>query len=113
MSEDMKPECQKDAENKTGDRIALSTSQSLHSAPFIGLRNTLPSDIDIISSIVDQLMNFTSRFRAAGGNFEIELALREALVNAVVHGNQKQSQKRVYVNCRCKSNGEVSITVEE
>ena len=114
MSEEMKAECQLKSEEMTLTRTASAASQSLCSARFVGLRNTLPSDIEIVSPFIDQLMRFISRFRAGDqDNFGIELALREALVNAVVHGNQKSPQKRVYVNCRCTAHGEVSITVED
>jgi len=41
------------------------------------------------------------------------MALREALVNAIVHGNQQDSRKWVYVACRCTTDGEVSITVRD
>jgi serine/threonine-protein kinase RsbW len=98
----------------TQARVASTASQSFYSAPFIGLRNTLPSDVDIISPFIDQLMSFISRFRVGdGNNFEIELALREALLNAIVHGNQNDPRKRVYVNCRCTTDGQVSITVAD
>ena len=40
-------------------------------------------------------------------------ALREALANAVIHGNGENSYKRVYVDCRCYLDGEVSITVRD
>jgi len=39
--------------------------------------------------------------------------LREALVNAIVHGNQQDPHKRVHVKCRRTADGEVSITVED
>ena len=114
MSEEMTAKCPLDAEDVTHARVASPFSHSSHSAPFIGLRNTLPSDVDIISPFIDQLMSFISRFRMAdGNNFEIELALREALVNAIVHGNQNDPRKLVYVNCRCTTDGRVSITVED
>src|SRR5215469_5942130 len=114
MSEEMKAEVQPGTEDMTPAPVASPASQSFYSAPFVGLRNTLPSDVDIISPFIDQLMSFISRFRGAdGNNFEIELALREALVNAVVHGNQNDPRKRVYVNCRCTTDGHVSITVED
>ena len=41
------------------------------------------------------------------------MALREALANAVIHGNGENSCKRVYVRCRCYMDGEVSITVRD
>jgi len=95
-------------------KSANNASQSYRSASFVNLRNTIPSHIDIVSPFADQLMRFISRFRVADeNNFEIELALREALVNAVVHGNQENPRKRVHVSCRCTTDGEVSITVED
>jgi serine/threonine-protein kinase RsbW len=41
------------------------------------------------------------------------MALHEALANAVIHGNGENSGKRVYVDCRCYMDGEVSITVRD
>lgn len=114
MLEEMKAQCQLDAEDMSQARVASPALKPFESVPFVGLRNTLPSDVDSISSFIDQVMTFISKFRAVGQpNFEIELALREARVNAVVHGNQKQPQKRVRVNCRCTAEGEVSITVQD
>jgi serine/threonine-protein kinase RsbW len=81
-------------------------SQPSRSASFVELRNTLPSHVDIVSPFVDQLMRFISRFRGPDeSNAEIDLALREALVNAIVHGNQNDPRKRVYVSCRCTRDG--------
>jgi serine/threonine-protein kinase RsbW len=41
------------------------------------------------------------------------MALHEALANAVIHGNGENSSRRVYVECRCYMDGEVSITVRD
>ncbi len=41
------------------------------------------------------------------------MALHEALANAVIHGNGENSCKRIYVECRCYLDGEVSITVRD
>jgi anti-sigma regulatory factor (Ser/Thr protein kinase) len=41
------------------------------------------------------------------------MALREALANAVIHGNEENSRKRVYIKARCYIDGEVSITVQD
>jgi serine/threonine-protein kinase RsbW len=95
-------------------KVATPVSQSFHSAPYVELRNSLPTHVDLNSPFVDELMRFIARFRvSAGNNSEIELALREALVNAMVHGNQQDPHKRVYVKCRCAADGEVSLTVED
>jgi serine/threonine-protein kinase RsbW len=44
---------------------------------------------------------------------DIARALREAIANSIVHGNQQDSRKCVYVECRCTTDGEVSITVRD
>jgi serine/threonine-protein kinase RsbW len=45
--------------------------------------------------------------------FAIKLAVEEALVNAIKHGNNMDRSKRVHVNCRvCTERFEVQITDE-
>ena len=81
---------------------------------FVELRQSLSSQIDAISPFVDQLMSFITKHRNNDGSeTEIEMALIEALENAVVHGNCEDPHKRVYVTCRCTAEGEVSITVQD
>jgi serine/threonine-protein kinase RsbW len=59
-------------------------------------------------------MRFIVNFRSADGSeTDIEMALHEALANAVIHGNGENSGRRVYVECRCYMDGEVSITVRD
>jgi len=85
-----------------------------HSAPFVELRQSLPSKVAAISPFADQLMHFILNFRSADGSeADIEMALHEALANAVIHGNGENSCKHVYVECRCYTDGEVSITVRD
>jgi serine/threonine-protein kinase RsbW len=82
--------------------------------PFAELKRTLPSRIPIISPFVEQVMCFVAKFRNRDGSeLDVETALREALANAIVHGNRQDSHKCVYVTCRCSADGEVSITVGE
>jgi len=88
--------------------------RTAHSAPFVQLRQSLPSRVAVVSPFVDQLMRFILNFRMADGSeIDIEMALHEALVNAVVHGNGENSCKSVDVTCRCYLDGEVSITVRD
>ena len=82
------------------------------SVPFIELRHSLRSDVSLISPLADQLMRFISRYRD-GDSFEIELALTEALANAIIHGNHEDPHKHAYVSCRCSTDGDVSITVQD
>lgn len=93
---------------------AISLSPAFHSVPFVELRQSLPSQIAIISPFVDQLMRFIARFRTPDGTeLNIEAALHEALANAVVHGNREDPGKIVSVACRCTTDGEVSLTVQD
>lgn len=85
-----------------------------HSLPFVEVRQSLPSKVAAISPFTDQLLRFILEFRSADGSeIDIEMALHEALANAVIHGNGENSGNRVYVTCRCYLGGEVSITVQD
>jgi serine/threonine-protein kinase RsbW len=85
-----------------------------HSAPFVELRQSLPSKVAAISPFTEQLMGFILNFRMGDGSeIDIEMAVLEALANAVIHGNGDGSCKSVYVTCRCYMDGEVAITVRD
>jgi len=43
---------------------------------------------------------------------DVEIALREALANAIIHGNHEDRLKHVHVTCRCEPD-EVSIAVKD
>jgi serine/threonine-protein kinase RsbW len=75
---------------------------------------SIRSVISAISPFVDKLMLLIKRCQCAqGGEIEVEVSLREALANAVVHGNHEDPDKHVYVVCRCTPDGEVSIVVSD
>jgi serine/threonine-protein kinase RsbW len=100
---------------------AMARTQSLsflprnaHSVPFVELRQSLPSTVAAIFPFTERLMRVILNFRRADGSeSDIEMALHEALANAVVHGTGENSCRRVYVSCRCYMDGEVSITVRD
>lgn len=96
----------------TTNRPGSCSSQSIPNGAFVELRNAAPSDRSVISPLVSQLLRFIAKYRD-GDNFEIELALSEALANAIVHGNHEDPQKCVYVSCRCSRDGGVSLTVQD
>jgi len=84
-----------------------------HRGPHIALECSLPSEVAAISPFVGWLMVL---FRKCGcvsqGESDVEIALREALANAIIHGNHENPQNYVYVRCRCKPD-EVSIVVKD
>jgi anti-sigma regulatory factor (Ser/Thr protein kinase) len=69
---------------------------------FVELRQSLPSQVEVISPFVDQLMRFIKRFpNGDGSELDIEIVIREALANAIIHGNHENPEKCVYVTSRC------------
>jgi serine/threonine-protein kinase RsbW len=70
--------------------------------------------IQAISPTVDRLMRLIEGSRCIPGKeFDVELALREALGNAVVHGNQEDPEKKVHIRCRCGPGEGISIIVTD
>lgn len=49
----------------------------------------------------------------AGNEFAVELALREALKNAVTHSNWRDPRKLVEVHCRCEQGKGVWLSVKD
>jgi serine/threonine-protein kinase RsbW len=104
-------------------RICLSCSSNLqdgfrmtiahdHRGPHIALECSLPSDVTAISPFVDKLMLLLSNCGCVPeGVSDVEIALREALANAIIHGNHEDPRKHVHVSCRCEPD-EVSIAVK-
>ena len=57
---------------------------------------SLPADVTAISPVVSWVMRLVSELEyAAGKEFEIEMALREALANAILHGCKGDPGKKV------------------
>jgi serine/threonine-protein kinase RsbW len=84
-------------------------SDLLHGGPCIETELSLRSEVAAISPFVDKLMFLIKRCRCAPGNeTDIEIALREALSNAVIHGNHEDPRKLVYVSCRCQAEEGIS-----
>ncbi len=74
----------------------------------------IPSEIEAISPLVDWLMQLIEQSRCAAGNEPaVELALREALNNAVLHGNQTDAHKLVEVCCCCEWGKGVWLIVKD
>jgi len=72
----------------------------------------MPSAIQAISPLVDRLMRLIEGSQCVPGEeFNVEMALREALENAVVHGNQEDPETKVHIRCRCGPGNEISIVV--
>ena len=74
----------------------------------------IPSEISAISPLVERLMRLIEGSHCiAGEGHAVQLALREALSNAVVHGNRLDAHKLVHVRCRCKVGKGLSLVVSD
>jgi serine/threonine-protein kinase RsbW len=72
------------------------------------------SEIKAISPLVERLMRLIEGSHCiTGEESAVELALREALSNAVVHGNRLDARKLVHVRCRCKVGEGISLIVSD
>ena len=79
---------------------------------ILEIASWIPSRIQAISPLVDRLMVLIEGSQCIPGEEpDVELALREALANAVVHGNEK-GQIKVHIRCWCGP-GEISIVVSD
>ena len=64
--------------------------------------STIPADVKLISPVVEGVMRIVGEMGcAAGKEFEVETALREALANAIVHGCGQDPTKKVqfWIGC--------------
>jgi len=90
-----------------------SVRSSHQGGPYIQVELSLRSEVSAISPFVDSLMRLIRRCRWVPGNEEdVEIALREAVANAVIHGNHQDPGKQVYVVCR-GGTGEVSFVIRD
>ena len=78
------------------------------------IQTWVPTKLDLISPLVDWLMNLIKAARCVQGNADfVELALREALSNAMIHGNRLEASKLVHVHCCCDCTGVFVIVSDQ
>ena len=91
----------------------LSVSASHRRLPSIELEYSLPSEVAAISSFIEKFIVLVTNCRCIpGSETDVEIALREALENAVVHGNRGDPRKHVSISCRCEPD-ELSIAIRD
>jgi serine/threonine-protein kinase RsbW len=74
----------------------------------------IPSEIKAITPLMERLMRLIEGSHCiTGEETAVELALREALNNAVVHGNRLDAHKLVHVRCRCRVGEGITLVVSD
>jgi serine/threonine-protein kinase RsbW len=72
------------------------------------------SDAGRIQAALEQVMRLVRLSGCVSGQeIQVEMALHEALSNAVVHGNRRDPDKWVHVRCACDPERGVSIVVRD
>ncbi len=75
---------------------------------------TIAADVKAISPVVESLMKLVREMDCAAGKEDhIELALREALANAIIHGCRNNPKKMVQCCVACDESGGMLIIVRD
>jgi hypothetical protein len=93
------------------DSQSLFSGKRAHSR-IVEIDSWMPNEIHAIPQTTGRLMRLIEGSRCVQGTEgNIELALREALGNAVVHSNNADPKTKVHIRCRCGPGNEISIVV--
>lgn len=81
---------------------------------ILRLETVIDARTDAIPPVVDSIMNMvTAMGCAAGKEHDVEVALFEALANAVVHGCRNDSQKKVECCVACDESRGMLIVIRD
>jgi serine/threonine-protein kinase RsbW len=75
---------------------------------------SFPGDLEAVPEVIEKIMGVVRGMEcSAGKEFEIELSLREAIINAVVHGCRSDSSKMVQCWVACDEPHGLLIVVRD
>ena len=81
---------------------------------ILKLEATVTASVDSIVPLVDRVLEIASEMECSQGKeFEIEMALREALANAVVHGAHSDPSKQIQLCVACDMQRGMLIVVRD
>ncbi len=73
----------------------------------------LPSDVQVIEDVVDEIVGLVGQMGCAEGVADVGLALREALANAILHGNRSSPEAAVRLCVALQKNCGMLIIVKD
>jgi len=79
----------------------------------IKMDETVPSVVSMIDSVISKIMGLIDRSCCWDDAESLDLVLREALANAVIHGNRSNPQKFVRVCVAVQANCRLLIIVKD
>ena len=69
------------------------------------LQRTIPSSLDAGHQLIESYLKILDQFGWEGGDlFHVQLAVEEAIVNAITHGNQQSPEKSVEIEFKVSRN---------
>ena len=80
---------------------------------LVNHKELIPSDTRQIDAAVGRALDLVEESGCSQDVGDIRLALHEALMNAIIHGNRRDPEKYVCVSLAIEAGGELTITVED
>lgn len=81
--------------------------------PVVVLRKAIPSDPNLLDEVVAEIIQAIE----ASGNWDepdcIDLAVREALANAIIHGNQCNREKSIHIEVALNERRDLCVMVRD
>lgn len=75
---------------------------------------SIPCEVDAVEVAVHQVMEAVSKTNCVcGSHFEVDLALREALANAVIHGCRNDAHMEVQLTVTCDESQGILIVIRD
>jgi serine/threonine-protein kinase RsbW len=99
-----------------GEPIAIDSfgKKENRMARSLQIEITLESRLDEIPATIGKLRSDPELLsRIEGREAAFLIALREALVNAITHGNRNERSRRVYVHYTCEPDNALSIAIRD
>ncbi|MCL5288990.1 MAG: ATP-binding protein [Acidobacteria bacterium] len=74
----------------------------------------IPSQIEVVEQVIGRALRVMGEQGCVDGQAAAaELALREALANAILHGNKAEPKKRVQLDCYQENDGCLLLVVQD
>ena len=102
-------------DSSKSDEAARSSPWPLDRADYsLRLRTTLPSTKQALNDAVGRVLAVADDCGCVEDRrADLEIALREALANAIIHGNSYHRQKRIYLRCYGAPQGRLLVLVRD
>ncbi len=81
---------------------------------ILDMQLSIPCEVDAIEPVIHRVMESIREMNCVPeSEFEVDLALREALANAVVHGCKKDNGKMVQLCVACEESRGILIVIRD